>query len=173
MREQTAEPTGREPSRDRADRRTAEILGLVSDLAREYYELTGRPLGVTGEVAEFEASRLLNLSLCRPRESGYDAMRSTGEGPRRIQVKGRRFTGKPNPGARVGRIDVKNNAWDSVVLVLLDGQFQPTEMWEASRAALEDALAKPGSRARNERGQLSVSQFKARAKRVWHVRGAS
>lgn len=33
------------------ERRLFELLGEVKLLAREYRELTGRPLGVTGEVA--------------------------------------------------------------------------------------------------------------------------
>ena len=31
------------------------VLKQAKRVAREYYQLTGRPLGVTGEVAEFEA----------------------------------------------------------------------------------------------------------------------
>jgi len=37
-------------------RSESEILADVRALAVEYYELTGKPLGVTGEIAEFEAS---------------------------------------------------------------------------------------------------------------------
>ena len=152
---------------NRTRQRITEIIRTVKDPAREYYELTGKPLGVTGEVAEFEASRLLDLSLCGARESGHDALRPPGVQPMHVQIKGRRFIGQPNPGARVGRIDIKNKAWDSVVLVFLNKRFEPEEVWEASRAALEPALAKPGSKARNERGQLSISQFKAVGKQVW------
>lgn len=35
--------------------RTIEILRQVKLLATEYHDLRGRPLGVTGEVAEYEA----------------------------------------------------------------------------------------------------------------------
>jgi hypothetical protein len=37
-------------------KRTFELLHEVKSLAREYYELTGKPLGVTGEIAEYEAA---------------------------------------------------------------------------------------------------------------------
>jgi hypothetical protein len=53
------------------DRRLQELLATVKDLAREYYELTkGRSLGVTGEVAEYEAARLLAVRLAPVRQAG-------------------------------------------------------------------------------------------------------
>lgn len=53
------------------------VLRDVKLLARRYYELTGRPLGVTAEVAEYEAARLLGVDLSPVRQSGYDAIRAT------------------------------------------------------------------------------------------------
>jgi hypothetical protein len=38
-------------------RRVREILVAVRPLATEYYRLTGKPLGVTGEIAEYVAVR--------------------------------------------------------------------------------------------------------------------
>jgi hypothetical protein len=38
-----------------------EILARVKPLAAEYYRLTGKPLGVTGEVAEYVAAETLGL----------------------------------------------------------------------------------------------------------------
>jgi hypothetical protein len=42
-------------------RRVREILKAVKPLAAEYYRLTGKPLGVTGEVAEVVAADALGL----------------------------------------------------------------------------------------------------------------
>jgi hypothetical protein len=36
-----------------------ELIGAAKKIARRYRDLTGRPLGITGEVAEYEACRLL------------------------------------------------------------------------------------------------------------------
>jgi hypothetical protein len=47
--------------------RVREILTSVRPLASEYYQLTGKPLGVTGEVAEYIAADLLGLELAPPR----------------------------------------------------------------------------------------------------------
>jgi len=71
-------------------------------------------------------------------------------------------------GQRVGKIDLTKD-WDSVVLVILDEQFLPTYMYEAVRSALNPVLTRPGSKAWNMRGQISISQFKAVAKLLWTV----
>jgi len=48
------------------------ILGRAKKLAQRYHTLTGQPLGITGEVAEFEAARLLNLRLSDARQVGCE-----------------------------------------------------------------------------------------------------
>ena len=74
-------------------------------LARGTWNLTGKPLGVTGEVAEFEAARLLHLELAGAREPGFDAVeRGTG---RKFQIKGRRLRAGGKRGQRVGSINVE------------------------------------------------------------------
>lgn len=67
--------------------RVHEILAAVKPLAVEYYQLTGKPLGVTGEVAEYVAAEHLGLELCAARNMGFDAKR----GEERIQIKGRAY----------------------------------------------------------------------------------
>jgi hypothetical protein len=54
-----------------------------------------------------------------------------------------------------------------VLLVLLDHNFETTAIYESDRAKVIAALTKPGSRARNERGALSVSKFKSISKKRW------
>jgi hypothetical protein len=66
----------------------------------------------------------------------------------------------------VGGIDLKKE-WDVAMLVLLDEHFEATAIYEADRAAVEAALLLPGSRARNERGQLGVSKFRAIGRKAW------
>jgi len=55
--------------------RVREILAKVKPLAVEYYRLTGKPLGVTGEVAEYVAAEILGLTLVPVRTVGCDALR--------------------------------------------------------------------------------------------------
>jgi hypothetical protein len=47
-----------------------------------------------------------------------------------------------------------------VLLVLLDGEFEPIEIYEADRLPIKTALDKAGSKARNKRGAMAVSKFK-------------
>ena len=49
-----------------------ELLAEAKKLAQKFYAATGKPLGITGEVAEYEAARLLNLQLTPARQAGYD-----------------------------------------------------------------------------------------------------
>ena len=143
------------------------LLAQVKKLAREYRALTGRPLGVTGEVAEYEAARLLGLRLCDPRQAGHDAIRRSGRA-RRLQIKGRCLLPDGKPGQRMGAIKL-DKPWDAALLVLLDEHLDTTAIYEAPRAAIAAALRAPGSRARNERGALGVNKFKSIGRRVWPI----
>ena len=60
---------------DGAEGRVREILATVKPLAAEFYRLTGKPLGVTGEIAEYVAAEILGLTLVPARTVGYDALR--------------------------------------------------------------------------------------------------
>ncbi|HEY5085907.1 MAG TPA: hypothetical protein VII66_00985 [Gemmatimonadaceae bacterium] len=145
----------------------AALLADIKRVAQRYYQLTGRPLGVTGEVAEMEAVRLLRLRPATVRQPGYDAEGPMREGRRvRFQIKGRCMVDKVKATARLGAIDL-SKPWDAVLLVLMDADFATTAIYRAERAAVEAALTAPGSKARNERGQLSISKFRAIGIQVW------
>jgi hypothetical protein len=141
-----------------------ELLAKAREIATEYYRLTGKPLGITSEVGEYEAARLLGLTLAVAREAGYDATDANG---RQLQIKARSIpTHKKLSGQRLGKIDLEK-PWDAVLLVLMDEVFRPTVIYEAERNPITAALRTPGSKARNERGQLSVTKFKSIGRRVW------
>jgi hypothetical protein len=144
-------------------RELARIIAQAKKLAIQNRQLTGRPLGITGEVAEYEAARLLNLRLAAVRQVGFDAIRKDGT---KLQIKGRCILDKTKSGQRLGSIKLEKE-WDAVLLVILDGSFEPIAIYEAQRPAITDALLAPGSKARNERGALSVSKFKSIGALVW------
>lgn len=149
-------------------RAVVDVLTEVKALAVEFHALTGKPLGVTGEIAEFEAARLLGLALEGARNPGYDAKRVVRGRTETVQIKGR---WKREPG-KWGRMSAINTGkpFDVVVLVLLTGEdYSVHEIWEAPRAEVVKRLDAPGSKARNQRRSLSVSQFKTIAERVWPV----
>jgi hypothetical protein len=146
--------------------RLYDLLSAAKTLAQEYRELTGKPLGITGEVAEFEAARILGVQLTPARQAGYDAIEQCDGRTRTLQIKSRCV----QPGARksqmVGSIDT-TKPFDAVLLVLLDQEFNAFEIHEADREAVLVALAVPGSKAREERNALAVSEFKAISRLRW------
>ena len=142
------------------------LLAQAKQLAQQYYRLTGKPLGITGEVAEYEAARILGLTLTPARQAGYDATELVGGRTRTLQIKGRCLPNGCTPGQRLGSIQ-PNKEWAAVLMVLLDSEFNATEIWEAERGAIIAALAAPGSRARNERGALAVAKFKKLGRLRW------
>ncbi len=125
--------------------RVMAVLADAKRLAQEYRALTGKPLGITGEVAEFEAARILGVELTPARQAGYDAIENVNEGKRTLQIKGRCPLPGCKPGQRLGSIDTRKDR-DAVLLVLLDENFDATEIYEADRAAVLSALATPGSK---------------------------
>jgi uncharacterized protein DUF6998 len=146
-------------------RRVREILAAVKPLAAEYYRLTNKPLGVTGEVAEYVAAELLGLQLAPARTKGYDAVRPTAEGVCRVQIKGRAFD-KAKRSQRLGTIK-KGADCETVLLVLLENTtLEPWEMWEAPYCKVEERLGVEGSKSR-ARGALGVAEFKRLATRIW------
>ena len=142
------------------------IIGPAIELAKEYRRITGKPLGITGEVGEFVAAHLLGWQLADARQPGYDAVAPDG---RRVQIKTRCIPAGASPGQRLGQIKF-DHEWDSVALVLLDGDFAPVAIYEAGRGQVLVELTRPGSRARNERGALSVAKFRSVASVVWPSR---
>src|SRR5687768_6735571 len=119
------------------EKRVLEILGEAKRLAQEYRALTDKPLGVTGEVAEFEAARLLRIDLTPARSAGYDAVRASDG--RKYQIKGRCILPGCKPAQRLGSIDVVKE-FDAVLLVLLDQNFETLEICEADRKPVVEAL---------------------------------
>lgn len=142
------------------------IIEKIKPLAAKYHRLTGRPLGVTGEIAEYEVIRLLKLDCCVVRQSGYDALRKKGKKLEKIQIKGRVLQDNSNSSQRLGSIKL-DKEWDHVILIMFNPDFSPKTIYEATREVVQAALIKPGSKARNERGQLNISTFKSIARVVW------
>jgi len=143
-----------------------EILGAAKKLAQRYRTLTGKPLGIAGEVAEFEAARLLGVELVEARQAGYDATRLENGVKHRLQIKGRGVLPGASKSQRLGGIDVKKE-FDGVLLVLMDEYLNAMAIYEADREPVIGAITKPGSKARNERGALAVSNFISIGRKVW------
>ena len=142
-----------------------EIIQAAKVIAKQYRQLTRKPLGITGEIGELTAANILGLTLTPARQPGYDAIRLDGSIETKIQIKSRVVLDGANRGQRLGRIRL-DREWDSVILVLLDEDFEPLKIYEANRLKVTEALLEPGSKAR-ERGALSIGKFKSIAELVW------
>lgn len=91
-----------------------------------------------------------------------------GRGPRqglKFQIKSRVIFDEHKSGHRIGQLKVDKD-WDVVAMVLMDEQFESTDIYEAERNVILDELNKASSNRRN-RGALSVAKFKHIGKLVW------
>lgn len=142
------------------------LIPQTRKLAADYYQATGRPLGgVSGEIAAYDAARLLGLELCDPRPPGYDALGRGTRAGKRVQIKGRTIYDEGKAGHRLGQLKIEQE-WDSVILVLMDENLQAYEIYEAERADVLQALAENQSN-RAKRGAMSVAKFKYLSRLVW------
>jgi len=145
--------------------RVKKILDDAKKLAKEYQDYTKKPLGISGEIAEFEAGYRLGVTLATARQSGYDAIEHCGDKPDRfIQIKGRRLLPDGRPSQRTGSIDISKKNWDSVMLVLLDENFDATQIYEADRDKVEAQLDVSKGKPRRD---LDVNKFKSIARLRW------
>jgi hypothetical protein len=146
------------------------ILTEAKRLSQRYKELSGKPLGITGEVAEFEAAHRFGWELADARTPGYDAIKKEADSEVLIQIKGRSYSHSAREGGkRIGKIDFKKK-WDVVALVLMDEDFEVREILQASRKQIEDRLnnfpvSEDGGKTRTQKGALTVAMFRSIAKK--------
>lgn len=148
------------------DEKLKTILEEAKRIAQEYYKITNKPLGITGEISEYEASRILGLQLCEARQAGYDAIRIRDGHTEEIQIKGRYMPNPKKVSIKLGAINI-SKPFDFVIFVQLDENFDAFAIYEATRDRVIAALEIPGSTARNIGKKLSVSKFKSIGTLLW------
>lgn len=142
------------------------LISETRRLAAEYRRSTGQVLPVSGEIARHDAARLLGLKLCEPGSAGVDAIGAGSRAGQRVQIKSRVMAQEKKSGARIGQINTQGE-WDTLLLVILDEDYEACEIYEASREQLSDALAGSESSNRSKRGALSIAKFKNIGWLVW------
>ena len=141
------------------------LISQARRLAADYRRTMGRPLpGISSEIAVHDAIRLLGLKPAGGGEGGIDAFDPERDG-RRLQIKSRTIFDEGKSGQRVGQIRMEQ-PWDAVLLVLMDEEYEPYEIYEAEREELLEFAAKSSS-SRAKRGALSVARFKIIGRLVW------
>jgi len=140
------------------------LISQARQLAAEYRRTMGKPLpGISNEIAEHDAMRLLDLEPKSAPELSWDATdRETG---RRIQIKSRTIFDESKSGQRIGQLKI-NQEWDAVVLVLMDDDYEPYEIYQALREDLAEHVDASSSN-RAKRGAMSVARFKIVGELVW------
>lgn len=142
------------------------LISQARHLAADYRRATGKSLPISGEIAIHDACNLLNLEACETPTAGYDAIGCHDRDGQRIQIKGRVIFNESKGGQRLGQLKLEQQ-WDSVLLVLMNADFETEEIYEADRDAIMDALDDASSHQRKKRGAISVSRFKRIANLVW------
>lgn len=144
------------------------LITQARRLAADYRRATGKTLpGVSVEIAENDAARLLGLELVEDRTQGYDAIGladSNMEGLK-VLIKGRTIFDESKSGQRIGQIKA-DKPWDAVVLVLMDEDYEPFEIYTGYREDLIEHLDDVSSRSK-KRGAMSVARFKILSELSW------
>ncbi|MDH5546015.1 MAG: hypothetical protein OEZ43_10505 [Gammaproteobacteria bacterium] len=145
---------------------TDKLITEARRLAAEYRRATGKPLGISSEIAEFDAAKLLDLEICDQKTGGYDAIGRGKRQGKKVQIKGRAVFDEKKSGQRVGQLKLDQD-WDSIVLVIMDEEYEPVEIFECARSVVEKSLDESKSSKRNKRGAMSLAKFKIVSDLVW------
>ena len=137
------------------------LMAETRRLAAEYRRMTGKTLAVSGEIAISDAIRLLDLKPAPDDEC--DAIQQSADATERLQIKGRVVFDESKGGHRLGQLRLDRD-WDKTLLVLMDENYEPYEIYEALRDDLEQALS---GKSVNKRGAMSVAQFKILSELLW------
>ncbi|HEX3358635.1 MAG TPA: hypothetical protein VHS31_16790 [Tepidisphaeraceae bacterium] len=144
-----------------------DLLCQIKKLAADYYRLTGRPLGVTGEIAEYEAIRLLHLTPAIVRQAGYDAIRHDNGSETKVQIKGRCLHCSPKKsGPRLGEINLLKE-WDVVMFVALDMELEATAIYEVGRETLTKLINPIEDDPNSAKSKIPVRKFVQNANQIW------
>ncbi|RDH87480.1 MAG: hypothetical protein DIZ78_02595 [endosymbiont of Escarpia spicata] len=141
------------------------LIAQARLLAAEYRRTMGKPLpGISNEIAEHDAVKLLRLEPRPEGETGYNAIDPSRDGWR-VQIKSRTIFDESKSGQRIGQLKL-DREWDSVVLVLMDEDYEPYEIYEADKDEILE-FVNDSSSSRAKRGAMSVARFKIIGRLVW------
>ncbi|MGE3320050.1 MAG: hypothetical protein AB7I18_12220 [Candidatus Berkiella sp.] len=129
-------------------------------LATQYRQSTGQTLPVSGELARYDATRLLHLT---------SEFKGT-QGPlahKVVQIKSRVIFDDQKSGYRIGQLDL-DGGWQMCALVLYESNYEPFVIYIASREIIVESLNKSNLKTK-ARGAMSLAQFKRIAQCVWTI----
>ena len=140
-----------------------ELMTQTRKLAAKYYHATKQILPVSGELAKYDAVRLLNLTEVTEPQTGVDAIDQNNT---QILIKSRVIFDESKSGQRIGQLKTDGH-WQAVVLVLFDKDYQPLSIYRTSRQEIESTIDRAQASKRSNRGIMSVARFKSISQLVW------
>ena len=134
-------------------------------IAREYRLATGKTLPVTQEIAINDAISILNLRPNNDTSRAYDAYFDLEEDETlKVQIKGRTIFNEKKSGHRIGQLKLEQE-WDAIILVIMDADFMPQEIYMARRADILEEIE--DKEALNKKGPITVAKFKIISELLW------
>ena len=141
------------------------LINETRRLAAEFKRTTGTMLPVSGEIARYDVSRLLDLKLNEDHNCGYDAIGKDLREGLRVLIKSRVIGDSVKSGHRIGQLNPNGN-WNIIILSLMNSEFEPLEMYQLSHEEVAEALAHCSEK-RGKRGAISVAKFRIIGELVW------
>ncbi|VAW53104.1 hypothetical protein MNBD_GAMMA06-1965 [hydrothermal vent metagenome] len=138
------------------------LINETRRLAAEFKRTTGTMLPVSGEIARYDVSHHLDLTLTNDYACGYDAIGNNAREGLRVQIKSRVIGDAVKSAHRLGQLNTNGN-WDIVVLSLMDDEFEPLEMYQINRNEVIKALNSKSKK----HNTISVAKFKIISELVW------
>ena len=140
------------------------LIAETRRIAKEYRLATGKTLPVTPEIAINDAISILELSPNDKNIPGYDAIYDVAGESLKVQIKGRVIFNEKRQGHRLGQIKTEQE-WDAIVLVIMNADFMPEEIYMAKRDDIMDVLEE--KRKNNKKGAMTIAQFKLISELLW------
>ncbi len=138
------------------------LITQARRLAKEYRQVTGKTLPVTGEIAINDAIRLLGMAAASELNCGFDAVLEYQQQRLRVQIKGRAIVNSKRSGHRLGQLKLEQD-WDAIVLVIMDVDYETSEIYLAERETIMEAI----NESKNKRGSISIARFKIIGDLLW------
>ena len=133
-------------------------------IAKEYRLATGKTLPVTPEIAINDAISILEMQPNETKNAGYDAIYERDGEQLKVQIKGRAIFDDKKGGYRIGQLKVEQD-WDAIVLVIMNADFMPEEIYMAERDIILDELEE--KKKSNKKGAMTLAKFKLISELLW------
>jgi hypothetical protein len=133
-------------------------------IAKEYRLATGKTLPVTPEIAINDAISILELLPNEENIPGYDAIYVKGDESLKVQIKGRAIFNDKKTGHRIGQLKTEQE-WDAIVLVIMNADFMPEEIYMVKRNVILDELEE--KKKNNKKGAMTLAKFKLISELLW------